>query len=366
MTVTWRAPGRVNLIGEHTDHNDGFVLPFALPLGVTARVTGRDDGVLRVTSATYDEPVDVAVAGLEPGTVDGWAAYVAGVVWSLRKYGHPIAGADVHLESDLPVGAGLSSSAAVECSTAGALAEAYGIALTDAELVQVARTAENDFVGVPSGVLDQSASVLCRRGRVLFLDARSLETRQVPLPLTQQGLRVLVMDTRTLHRLADGEYAQRRSECRQAAERLGLHSLRDVVDARAALDQLSAHDVLLRRARHVFTENDRVLQTVAALEVGQYLRAVGPLLTASHVSLRDDFQVSCRELDLAVDTALGAGALGARMTGGGFGGSAIALVERADAARVAGEVTRAFVAAGLREPTVFAAVPSDGAHRTPD
>src|SRR5664279_541160 len=358
--AVWTAPGRVNLIGEHTDYNEGWVLPFALPLGVTARATYRDDDVLRATSSEWPDAIEVSLTNVKPGDATGWAAYVVGVAWSLRRAGLRVGGADVHLSGDLPVGAGLSSSAAVECSVAGALAELYRCELPASELVRRCHEAENEFVGVPSGVLDQSASVLCRAGCALFLDARTLDSRQVPLALTEQGLTFLVIDTRAPHHLVEGEYAARREQCRQAAAVLGVPALRDIEDLEAALAALP-DEVLRRRVRHVVTENARVLQAVAELESGSQVSRIGPLLTASHTSLRDDMQVSCVELDLAVKTALIAGAHGARMTGGGFGGSAIALVDQAHAVGVGSEIVAAFDQAGMREPHVFAAVPSEGA-----
>jgi galactokinase len=264
-TSTWMAPGRVNLIGEHTDYNAGFVLPFALPHAVTARAVTRDDDVLRLTSTAQDEPVSVSLPDLEPGAVDGWAAYAAGVAWSLRSSGHAVGGADIALDSDVPTGAGLSSSAALECAVAGALTDVYDIELEPSEHVQLCHRAENDFVGVPSGILDQSASVLCRAGHALFLDARSLDTRQVPLPLSGQGLVFLVIDTRVHHALADGEYAKRRAECTRAAEAVGVETLRDA--DLVGVERL-ADDVLRRRARHIVTENARVLRVVELLESG--------------------------------------------------------------------------------------------------
>jgi galactokinase len=356
--ATWMAPGRVNLIGEHTDYNEGFVLPFALPLGVTARATRRDDDVLRITSTAIDEPATVPLDDLAPGSVEGWASYAAGVAWALRSAGIAIGGADIALDSDLPTGAGLSSSAALECAVAGALTGAYGIALDPSDHVRLCHRAENEFVGVPSGILDQSASVLCQGGRALFLDARSLRTRQVPLPLAEQGLAFLVIDTRVHHALADGEYAARREECSRAAQLLAVPSLRD-----AELDAVErmSDELLRRRARHIVSENARVLRTVELLESGADVRAIGPLLVDSHRSMRDDFEISCQELDLAVDTAVANGAHGARMTGGGFGGSAIALVDDRDTAGIRAAVEKAFAGADLRAPNVFVAVPADGA-----
>ena len=304
--TAWRAPGRVNVIGEHTDYNDGFVLPIALPLGVTAWLARRTDDRLRVVSTHEDEPVEVPAGSLRPGQVEGWAAYVAGVVWALREKGHAIGGVDVLVDGDVPYGAGLSSSAALECSVAAALDDAFGLGLDRVELVGVARAAENDFVGVPSGALDQSASLLCAAGQALLLDTRSGERRQVPFDLDAAGLALLVIDTCAPHRLVDGEYAQRRQDCADACQALGVAALRDVT-----VDELPARlrdlddERLRRRVRHVVTENARVLETVRMLERGTDVASIGPLLTASHVSLRDDYEVSSRELDVAVDAALG-------------------------------------------------------------
>ncbi len=365
MSVTWHAPGRVNLIGEHTDYNDGFVLPFALPVGVTARVSLRDDDTVTITSAAHDgDDVTLALGDLAPGERDGWSAYVEGVVWDLRRRGTAVRGVDIRLDADLVAGSGLSSSAAVTCAVAGALGDALGSPLDPQTIIDVAHAAENDYVGVPVGVLDQNAIVRSTAGHALFLDTRSMATRQVPLPLEARDATLLVIDTQAPHRLADGEYAKRRAECTRGAQLLGVPALRDVPsagldDALARLDD----EVLRRRVRHVVTENERVLQTVQLLDDGADVRAIGPLLTASHMSLRDDYEVSAPGLDLAVDTALANGAHGARMTGGGFGGSAIALVDSPAADAVGEAVRRAFADAGMNAPNIFAAVPSDGAHR---
>jgi galactokinase len=366
--AVWRAPGRINVIGEHTDYNDGLVMPVALPLGVTAAVARRADGVLRVASTSVDGgPVELSVTDLAPERVEGWAAYAAGVLWALRRSGLPDghgAGADVWLDGDVPPGAGLSSSAALECAVAAALNDAYGWGLDDARLVQVARAAENDFVGVPSGALDQSASVFCRAGCALLLDVRSGKRRHLPFDLAAAGLRLLVVDTGAPHRLVDGEYARRRADCARAAEELGVPALRDVDAAELpeALGRL-ADERLRKRVRHVVTENGRVAAMARLVERRLDPSGMGRLLTASHVSLRDDFEVSSRELDLAVETALAGGAYGARMTGGGFGGSAIALVDEERADEVADTVRGAFAAAGAGEPRIFPAIPSRGVHR---
>lgn len=360
---TWAAPGRVNLIGEHTDYNDGFVLPIALP--ETTRATARpcDDGRLRLHSAHGDGRVtELDLASLRPDAVNGWARYPAGVVWALIEAGHQVGGADLHFESDVPTGAGLSSSAALECATAAAYRDLYELPLTATELALLAQRAENDFVGVPCGIMDQLASTCCESGSALHLDTRSLAQRQVPFDLARHGLRLLVIDTQVTHDLADGTYATLRAGCERAAHLLDLPALRDLppADLSAALPQLPAG--LRPLVRHVVTENTRVTEAVAALDAGNPA-ALGPILTAGHHSLRDDYRVSCPETDLAASTAERAGALGARMTGAGFGGSVIALVPQ-DLIREVGEaVTRAFQAAGYGPPRTFTATAASGARR---
>ncbi|MER7107887.1 galactokinase [Streptomyces sp. NPDC000229] len=360
----WAAPGRVNLIGEYTDFNDGFVLPLALPHTAVAAVSRRTDGRLRVHSADTDQGVvQLDVDALEPLADSGWAAYPAGVVWALREAGHAVTGADVHLASTVPTGAGLSSSAALEIVTALALGDLYGLGLDARELAVLAQRAENAFVGVPCGVMDQMASACCTEGHALYLDTRDLSTRQVPFDLDAQGLRLLVVDTRVKHALGDGAYAERRAGCEAGARALGVRTLREVeyVHLPDALRRLG-EETVRSYVRHVVTENRRVERTIALLDAGD-VRAVGPVLTEGHVSLRDDLRVSCPELDLVVSAATTAGALGARMTGGGFGGSAIVLVEAADEDTVTKAVTEAFAAAGHMAPRVFPAVPSPGARR---
>ncbi|MFJ9694779.1 galactokinase [Kitasatospora sp. NPDC101183] len=360
----WAAPGRVNLIGEHTDYNGGFVLPIALPQSVRAQARRRADGLLRLWSAQAGGPVvELAVAGLVPGSVPGWAAYPAAVVWALREAGYEVGGADLRLDSEVPTGAGLSSSAALECAVAAAYNDLYGLGLSAPELALLAQRAENAFVGVPCGIMDQMASMCCRPGAALFLDSRDLTMRQVPIDLAGAGLALLVLDTRVKHDLADGAYAALRAGCERAAALLGLPALRSLApaDLPSALGRLPAELVPL--VRHVVTENARVEAAVDCLDAGR-LTGLGPILTAGHASLRDDYRVSCRETDLAVEAAVAAGAHGARMTGGGFGGSVIALVDAAEAERVAAEVAAAFRRAGLTEPRTLTAVPAEGARRT--
>ena len=356
----WHAPGRVNLIGEHTDHNDGFVLPFALAQGVRVAAGRRAGGVLELASRQAPgDAVRADLGSLAPGGLHGWAAYAAGVAWALLKAGHAIGGTRIAIDSDLPQGAGLASSAALECATAVALARLYGGPAGPAELARLARRAETDFVGVPCGIMDQSASLRCARGHALLLDCRSQEAVQVPLDVAAAGLELLVIDTRARHEHAGGAYADRHRACERAAALLGAPALRDVTDP-AAPDRL-ADPVLRRRARHVITENQRVRDAAALLRSGA-VAGVGDLLTASHGSLRDDFEVSWPEADAAVDAAVAAGALGARMTGGGFGGSVVVLAQAGRSAAVAAAVAAEFGRRGWPEPSPVPASAEAGAH----
>jgi galactokinase len=357
----WAAPGRVNVIGEHTDYNDGFVLPVALPHTTRAAVGRRTDGRVVLASLQGDgEVVEVGVPDLAPGHPGDWAAYPAGVVEGLRD--RLAGGITVLVDTDVPVGAGLSSSAALTCAVALALHDLVAPELGREDLVQLARRAENEFAGAPTGILDQSASLLCTAGHALFLDTRDRSTRQVPLDLAATGLELLVVDTGTSHTHAGGGYGDRRRECEQAVERLGVRALRDVPDVEA-LAPLHDDPVLLRRARHIVTENARVLEVVGMLEGTGDPRAIGPVLTAGHASLRDDFEISTAELDACVEAAVAAGAHGARMVGGGFGGSVVVLVDRDAADAVAEAVRFRFDEAGYAAPRTFDVVPAAGARR---
>jgi galactokinase len=365
----WAAPGRVNLIGEHTDYNDGFVLPFAISQTTVAAVARRQDGLLRLHSSAdpSGEVVQVRLDGLEPGGVDGWAAYPAGAVWALRDAGHPVTGADIHYDSTIPIAAGLSSSHALEVVTTLALSDLFGLDLEPWRLARLCQRAENVFVGAPTGIMDQTASACCTEGHALCLDTRDLSQRQIPFDLAAAGLSLLVVDTQVKHAHSDGAYGERRRGCEEAAAALAVPALRDIAPdgLAAALAELRDNGLdedTCRLVRHVVTENGRVEQVVAHLDAGDP-RAIGPVLYEGHASLRDDFRVSCPELDLVVGTAADAGALGARMTGGGFGGSAIVLVEEGAAEKVGDAVTAAFAAAGYIAPRVFPAVPSAGARR---
>jgi galactokinase len=361
----WAAPGRVNLIGEHTDYNDGFVMPFALPHQAVAAVSRRTDGVLRLHSADIEAGVtELRLDALAPQSDENWTAYPAGVVWALREAGHEITGADVHLSSMVPTGAGLSSSAALEVVIALALNDLYDLGLQRWKLARLCQRAENVYVGAPTGIMDQTASACCEQGHALFLDTRDLSQQQIPFDLAAEGLRLLVVDTQVKHAHSGGEYGKRRAGCEKGAALLGVDALRDVpyADLDDALRRLGDEEEIVRLVRHVVTEDERVERAVALLRAGD-TRAIGPVLTAGHASLRDDFRISCPELDLVVDTALAHGALGARMTGGGFGGSAIVLTEATEVDTLTKAIEEAFAAAGFTTPRVFEAVPSAGARR---
>jgi galactokinase len=355
----WAAPGRVNLIGEHVDYAQGLCLPFAIAERTVVEAAARDDSRLRVRSLAEEGGFDGDLDDVGPGAPAGWAGYAAGVLWALRAGGHPVRGLDLLVTDTVPLGAGLSSSAALECATALAADELFGLGADRRTLAAACVRAENDVVGAQTGGMDQAASLLATAGNALLLDTRDGSTRQVPFAPADAGLALLVIDTRVRHRLADGQYGARRASVEEAAAALGLRSLRDATLAQ--VDTLDA-EVLRPRARHVVTEIARVRETVALLDAGR-LAEIGPLLDASHASLTRDYAVSSPELDIATDAARAAGALGARMTGGGFGGSAIALVPVGCVDAVTREVRAAFTAADLREPEIREAAPSPGAAR---
>jgi galactokinase len=353
--TVWHAPGRVNLIGEHTDYNDGFVLPFAVPWGVSAAVSPRDDQTVRLLSLQAASPEPVVIPAREDSR--GWTRYVVGV---LAMLGDRVRGADIAIDGDVPQGAGLSSSAALEVAVASALNDLHGLGLTPMEIALLSQRAENDFVGMPCGIMDQAASALCEEGRALFLDCRSLGSRAIPFDVAAEGLSVLIIDTQVHHEHASGEYAKRRAECESAARKLGVAALRDVTDLAGALDLLQGDE--RKRTMHVVTENHRVEALVGMVRAGKP-GEIGALLNASHLSLRDQYEVSSPELDVAVEAAVRGGARGARMTGGGFGGSAIALVadDRLDSVRES--VSAAYRERSWTAPRFLPATPVRGAHR---
>jgi len=359
--VCW-APGRVNLIGEHTDYNGGLCLPIALPYGTYVAAATRQDRTLTVTSLQRPETFQAPLDRLGPGQVSGWAAYAAGVVWAARHAGIPTAGLDLVVHSTVPLGAGLSSSAALECAVALAVSGFARLDLDDdlrSRLVEICGRAEREVAQAPTGGMDQTISLFGSSGHALLIDCRNGALRQVPWHPHQAGLQLLVIDTRASHALNDGGYGARREQCEQAAARLRVTSMREIADADGTVERL-ADPLLRRRARHVVSEIGRVRLAVEALERGDW-SAVGGLLDASHRSLATDFEVSCPELDMACESARSAGALGARMTGGGFGGSAIALVPRSAASAVQDGVLAAFDQHGCETPRVFRAEASDGA-----
>lgn len=361
----WSAPGRVNLIGEHTDYNEGFVLPFAIDRRTIVALGVRDDRRVRVASTFADELAEIDLDALSPEALNGWSAYPLGVAWAFSEFGADLAavpGVDLFIDSDVPVGAGLSSSAAIESAVALALNDVWQLGLDRRTLARVGQRAENVAVGAPTGIMDQSASLLGEADYAVFLDCRTLESELVPLGLAEAGLAILVIDTGVKHSHATGGYGERRAACERGAAALGYSSLRDAtVDDLPRAQQL-LDDVTFRRIRHVITENQRVLDTVAVLKA-QGASAIGELLDASHRSMRDDFEISVPELDLAVETAVGAGAIGARMTGGGFGGAAIALVKLDDLSRVQVAVDNAFGEHAFGQPDTFVVTASDGAAR---
>jgi galactokinase len=366
----WFAPGRGNLMGEHTDYNEGLVLPFALAQGVTASVSLRDDGLLVMRSKQMpDDIVSVPVDALSSASVRGWAAYPAGVAWALRSEGVTVPGASIEIDSDLPVGAGVSSSAALECAVALGLSSLAGLSVTRRALAAIARQAENEFVGAPTGIIDQHASLLCEAGHAMLLDCATRSITQVPFDPAAAGVVALLIDTRVTHALVSGAYARRRAECEEAARQLGVPFLGQVTSL-AQVDEL-ADPVLRRRARHVVSDSARARAIATALTSGppavvassEIYGYIGKLLTEAHLSLRNDFEVSWPEADVAVETVLASGAYGARMIGGGFGGSVLALVPAECATVVRTDISRVFAARGWAPPEFLDAVPSAAARQ---
>jgi galactokinase len=341
------APGRINLIGEHTDYNGGFVLPCAIDRRIAVAVGAGEGGLY---SADFDETRELGEKD------DSWADYPRGVAWAMGEEGHETGSFRASFAGDVPLGSGLSSSAAIEAATALALDALLGLGIGRKDLAVLCQRAENDYVGVASGIMDQYASLLCEAGAALLVDCRSLEARSVPLDLAAAGLALVVCDTRVERGLADTGYNDRRSTCESAANTLGIEELRDATEE--DLNRLSGEE--LKRARHVVSENARVLEAVEALNNSDFTH-FGRLMYASHASLRDDYEVSTPELDTFVETAKQHGARGARLTGAGFGGCAIALVPEAQSDNVKQACKQTFAEANFENPAFYEFVPAAGA-----
>ena len=351
------APGRVNLIGEHIDYSDGFVLPFAIKDRTLVAARKRHDSTVRIASAQRrNKIVTVDISTVKPGLKGEWERYALGVLWALGVK----EGVDLLIDGHVPLGAGLSSSAALECSVATAMNHLFDLGYNLEELARLTQKAENQYVGVPCGIMDQSVSLMATQGSALLLDCRDLTTKNIPFDVASSGLELLIIDTQAHHALTDGGYAERRASCESVVAKLGITTLREL-----SMEQLENSRGLLTetefvRARHAVTEMKRVLECVEALSNSDFAK-VGQLINQSHTSLRDDYTVSCPELDTAVEAALAAGALGSRMVGGGFGGSAIALIQASKTTETIKTVEKAFSSKGFKAPRFFTSLPSQGA-----
>lgn len=351
------APGRVNLIGEHIDYSDGYVLPFAITDRTYAAMRKRSDRVVRIASAQRKSSViTVNLDDISPKLDGQWERYVLGVIWAMQIN----QGVDVVIDGQVPLGAGLSSSAALECSVATGLNDLFSSGFDLETLARITQRAENDYVGVPCGIMDQSVSLMAKRGSALLLDCRDLTSRDVEFDVASSGLELLIIDTQAHHSLTDGGYAERRASCESVVAKLSIKSMRDLsmYELESSKDLITPTEYI--RARHAVTEIGRVLDAVVALEAKNFIE-LGRLLNASHASLRDDYEVSCPELNTAVDAALSAGALGARMVGGGFGGSAIALIKAQDTHKTIESIERNFAKKSFKAPRFFTSLPSQGA-----
>ena len=351
------APGRVNLIGEHIDYSEGFVLPFAIKDRTTAAIRKRDDSTVRIASVQRrNKVITVDINDVQPGLMGDWERYALGVLWSMGVK----TGVDLMIDGQVPLGAGLSSSAALECSVATAINHLFDMGFSLEELARLTQKAENQYVGVPCGIMDQSVSLMATVGSALLLDCRDLSTRNIPFDVAAHGLELLIIDTQAHHALTDGGYAERRASCESVALKLGIHSMRELTIAQLEASRDSITSVEYLRARHAVSEMQRVLDCVEALSISDFEK-VGRLINQSHASLRDDYTVSCPELDTAVDASLAAGALGSRMVGGGFGGSAIALIQASKTSETITAIEKAFAEKKFKAPRFFTSLPSQGA-----
>ena len=355
--VIAEAPGRVNLIGEHIDYSEGFVLPFAIADRTHAAIAARPDGLVRIASHQRKEKIfSIDINDVKPGSKGDWEKYVLGVLWSLGI----TTGVEILVDGNVPGGAGLSSSAALECSVAVGLNALFSLNKSLEDLARATQKAENDYVGMPCGIMDQSVSLMGQAGSALLLDCRDLSTELIPFNVAEAGLELLIIDTQAHHALVDGGYAERRASCESVAAKLGIPSMRHLTLELLETNRAKVTETEFIRARHAVTEIARVQDAVAALRASDFV-TLGKLINASHVSLRDDYTVSCPELDVAVDAAIAAGAIGARMFGGGFGGSALALIKASDLQMTREAVTAAFEKNGFKKPRFFTSLPSAGA-----
>ena len=351
------APGRVNLIGEHIDYSDGYVLPFAIADRTYAALRKRSDRLVRIASVQRREAiVTVKLDDINPKLKGQWERYVLGVIWAMGIN----QGVNVMIDGHVPLGAGLSSSAALECSVATGLNDLFSLGFDLETLARLTQKAENEYVGVPCGIMDQSVSLMAKTGSALLLDCRDLSVRHVVFDVASNGLELLIIDTQAHHSLTDGGYAERRASCDSVVAKLGIRSMRELTleKLETSKDQITKTEFM--RARHAVSEIARVIDGVAALEAKNFIE-LGALLNASHTSLRDDYDVSCPELNAAVNAALSAGALGARMVGGGFGGSAIALIKASQTQEVINAIEIEFKRNSFKAPRFFTSLPSQGA-----
>ena len=351
------APGRVNLIGEHIDYSEGFVLPFAIADRTFAAIARNNDGLVRIASQQRKNRIfTIDIKDVQPGSAGEWEKYVLGVIWTMGI----TSGVDILVDGHVPSGAGLSSSAALECSVAVGLNTLFSLGKSLEDMARATQKAENDYVGMPCGIMDQSVSLMGREGSALLLDCRDLTTESVPFDVASEGLELLIIDTQAHHALVDGGYAERRASCESVAAKFAIPSMRhltmDVLDARRS--EITETEYI--RARHAVTEIQRVKDAVTALRANDFV-TLGRLINESHNSLRDDYTVSCVELDEAVDASRAAGALGARMVGGGFGGSAIALIKADQIESTKDAIRSAYAAKGFKAPRFFTSLPSAGA-----
>jgi galactokinase len=359
----YRAPGRVNLIGEHTDYNDGFVLPAAIEFYCWVAAAPRSDRKLVIHSENFKETVEASIDSLSPAGKDHWVNYPLGVAWALENAGKRLAGANLLITGEVPLGAGLSSSAAVEVAVGFALLHQGGYAIDRVKLAELCQKAENEFVGARVGIMDQFVSCQGRASHALLLDCRSLEFKLVKLP---PGIQLVICNTIVKHEVRSSEYNTRRAECEEGVRTLravlpGIQALRDVTPAQLEKHRRLLDSKVFSRCRHVVTENERVKSTVRAFETGD-ITALGPLMWESHRSLRDDYEVSCKELDKMTEIASAQpGAIGARMTGGGFGGCTISLVESAAVETFRQNVAAEYLARTGLKPEIYVTPAADSA-----